>query len=253
MRETSDAMVIPFPVLPRPIPRETNGIEIVALRLTNGGRELLDGLTATLAPGGITAIIGPNGAGKSLLLRSIAGLIVPDHGHIRLPARMRGRIAHVAQRPVLLRRSVRGNLAHALRLAGRPRRDRRARLAELLTLGRLVDLAHVPARRLSGGERQRLAIVRALARDPALLLLDEPGTGLDPHAMQALESLLNRIAARGTKIVLVTHDLGQLARIAGEIAFLHAGQCHEVAPATAFLDRPQSVTARAYLDGDLLL
>lgn len=228
-------------------------LRIKAVHLRRADVPVLDGVSLSLAASGISGLIGPNGAGKSVLLRVVAGLIAPDLGEVVLPLPMRGRVGLVAQRPVLLRRSVRGNLSHALRLARVPRADRAERLQELLTLGHLERLAERPARQLSGGEAQRLAIVRALAAQPALLLLDEPTTHLDPRAVQAVEALITQIALAGTKILLVTHDQGQLSRLAGEVAFMHHGRALEVTPMPAFLHRPQSAEARAYLDGSILL
>ncbi|MEM6609859.1 MAG: ATP-binding cassette domain-containing protein [Pseudomonadota bacterium] len=223
------------------------------LFLARNGAMLLDGLDMTLSPTGVSALIGPNGAGKSVLLRVLAGLIATDAGRVALPAPMRGRVGLVFQRPVLLRRNVRGNLRHTLRLARHPRRQRAERVTELLALGGLTDLADRPARLLSGGQAQRLAIVRALAADPALLLADEPTAHLDPHATYAVETLLARIAASGTKVVIVSHDQGQVARLAQEVAFLHRGRCFEVTPMPQFFQSACSPEARAYLDGTILL
>ena len=230
-----------------------SALRIEGVHLRRADVPVLDGVSLSLQATGISGLIGPNGAGKSVLLRVIAGLIEPDLGEIALPLPMRGRIGLVAQRPVLLRRSVRGNLNHALRLARVPRHQRADRLQELLTLGHLETLADRPARQVSGGEAQRLAIVRALAAHPALLLLDEPTAHLDPRAVQAVEKLITEIALAGTKILLVTHDTGQLSRLAREVAFMHRGRAHEVTPMPAFLHRPQSAEARAYLDGSILL
>lgn len=242
--------VIPFhPVRGTDLPT----LSVQDLHFSRRGVNLLDGIDLTLSANGITALLGPNGAGKSLLLRVIAGLITPDKGRVHLPRAMQGRIGLVLQRPVLLRRSVRANLRHALALARVPRRDRSAKVNALLTLGHLHDLADRPARQLSGGEQQRLAIIRALAANPVLLMLDEPTAHLDPQATHAIEALMQRVAADGTKIVLVTHDIGQVDRLADEVAFLHHGRCHELAPKTTFLTTPQSAAARAYLTGKLLL
>ncbi len=220
------------------------------------GRRLIDGLCLTLAPGGTTAIMGPNGAGKSLALRLVAGLITPTSGRIAwggATAPGPRRIGLVFQRPVLLRRTVAGNLDHALGICGMARAARRARTAELLLLGDLATLADRPARALSGGEQQRLALVRALAADPALLLLDEPTASLDPRATAAIESLITRVAQRGTRVVIVTHDRGQARRLAGDVAFLHRGRLCERTPTARFLAAPQSPEGAAYLDGRLLL
>ena len=225
------------------------------VRLTFAGRAVLDGLSFELPPDGVTALMGPNGAGKSLTLRVLAGLVPPESGGVRFAGgRPRPRdIALVFQKPVLLRRSVRANLAHALATYGVPRRAREARIADLLDLAGLAALAHAPARRLSGGEQQRLAMARALAAGPRFLLLDEPTASLDPQATASIETLVRRAAADGVKIVLVTHDRGQAARLAGDVLFLHRGRLAEAAPARRFFDAPASREARAYLAGELLI
>jgi len=223
------------------------------VRLVRGGRAVLDGVSFAVDAPGVTALMGPNGAGKSLCLRLMAGLEAPDAGAVRFrPARPAPRdLALVFQKPVLLRRSVRGNLAHALGLLRVPAAQ--ARLAELLELAGLTGRARHPARRLSGGEQQRLAMARALAAEPAWLLLDEPTASLDPAATLAIETLIRRAAAAGTRIVLVTHDAHQAARLAERIVFLHHGRVAETAPAARFFERPESREARAYLAGDLLI
>ena len=228
-------------------------IQIEELWLARGGTPLLDGLSMRLDPRGISALMGPNGAGKSVLLRVLAGLLRADAGEITLPAPMRGRVGMVFQRPVLLRRSVRGNLSHALRLARVDRSLRADRLTELLLLAGLEDHAERPARTLSGGQAQRLAIVRALAANPALLLADEPTAHLDPQSMFAIETLLARIALTGTKVVMVSHDRGQIDRLACEVAFLHRGRCCEVTETDRFFANAQSDAAQTFLDGTLLL
>lgn len=220
--------------------------------LERRGRRLLDGLDLELRADGPTAVMGPNGAGKSLALRLIAGLIAPDAGRVTLAPEIEGRVALVFQKPVLLRRSVRGNLAHALSLAAVPWRERAGRIGELLSLGRLEALAEAPARLLSGGEQQRVALVRALARRPRLLLLDEPTASLDPQSTAAIEALIARAAADGAKIAIVTHDIGQARRLAGEVVFIHGGRVVERAPAARFFAEPASGEARAYLDGRLV-
>ncbi len=220
------------------------------------GKRLVDGASLALEAGPLTCVMGPNGAGKSLLIRLIAGLIRPTAGRISYGGAGepgRNRVAVVFQRPVLLRRSVRANLAHALKVYGVPRAERRRRIAALLALGQLEPLADQPARVLSGGEQQRLAMVRALAARPALILLDEPTASLDPQATAAIEALVREAAGAGTKAVLVTHDRDQARRLAEDVVFLHRGRVIERAPAAEFFERPQSPEAQAYLAGRLLL
>ena len=231
-------------------------VELEGVSFEAGGKRLVDGVSLALRPGPVTAIMGPNGAGKSLLMRLIAGLIAPSRGRIAYggaAAPQRNRIAVVFQRPVLLRRSVRANLAHALATYGVPRRERRERIAELLRLGQLEALSDQPARLLSGGEQQRLAMVRALAARPELILLDEPTASLDPQATAAIEGLVREAARAGMKAVLVTHDRDQARRLAEEVIFLHRGRVIERAAAADFFDQPQSPEAGAYLAGRLLL
>jgi tungstate transport system ATP-binding protein len=223
--------------------------------LAVGGRSLLDGLSFGLRPDGVTALMGPNGAGKSLTLRLLAGLIRPSSGQIRFagaPPSQRD-LALVFQKPVLLRRSVRANLDHALRTYGVPRHARPERIARLLDMIALDGFGASPARRLSGGEQQRLAMARALAAEPRFLLLDEPTASLDPQATAAIEALIRQAVGGGVKVVLVTHDRGQAARLAGDVLFLNRGRLAEAAPAGRFFEAPASREARAYLRGELLI
>jgi tungstate transport system ATP-binding protein len=153
---------------------------------------------------------------------------------------------------VLLRRSVLANAVYPLRLAGVARAEREARARDALALVGLGDLADRPARRLSGGEQQRLALARAAALHPEVLFLDEPCASLDPAATKAVEEIVAALAARGTKIVMTTHDLGQARRLAGEVVFVHRGRVAEHAPAAAFFAQPATPEAAAFLRGELV-
>ena len=117
----------------------------------------------------------------------------------------------------------------------------------------LADLAQRPARRLSGGEQQRLALARALARDPQILLLDEPTANLDPAATRSVEEIVLMAAQSGIKIVMASHDLGQVRRLAGDVIFLVRGALCEQGPAADFLDHPTTPEAAAFLRGDLVI
>ncbi|SES90629.1 ATP-binding cassette domain-containing protein [Oceanicella actignis] len=231
-------------------------VRLDRVSVRRGGRAAVDALTLRLDPGGVLALMGPNGAGKSLTLRLLAGLIAPDEGAATWagrPTPPRGAVGVVFQRPALLRRSTLGNVTHALALAGAPRRARRARAMALLAQAGLTHRADAPARALSGGEQQRLALARALACAPALLLLDEPTANLDPRATAQVEALLREVCAQGVTALVVTHDAGQARRVADEVAFLHNGRLTERTPAREFFARPASPEGRAYLEGRLLL
>lgn len=228
------------------LPLETDGLGFAA-----GALRILSGVTLRIEAGAPTIILGANGAGKSVLLRLLHGLLPPSEGRVTWsgsePSR---RQAMVFQRPVLLRRSALANVLYPLRLAGVP--DRAARALEALDLVGLSALAERPARRLSGGEQQRLALARAAATRPEVLFLDEPCASLDPAATRAVEEIVGRLAARGTKIVMTTHDLGQARRLAGDVVFLHAGRVREHTPAAAFFAGPATAEASAFLRGELL-
>jgi len=116
----------------------------------------------------------------------------------------------------------------------------------------LGSVANRPARRLSGGEQQRLALARALARDPAVLFLDEPTASLDPAATKAVEDIIVRTAERGVKIVMATHDLGQARRLAGDVVLLANGGIVEQAAAATFFQAPATATAKRFLAGELI-
>jgi tungstate transport system ATP-binding protein len=230
-------------------------LDAAGLTLEIGGKRLVDGIDLTLAARTFTMVMGPNGAGKSLLLRLIHGLLQPSAGSISwggaaMSKQVRERQAMVFQRAVLLRRSVAENIDFVLRLKGAATRNRRD---EILDDVGLIDRARQPARLLSGGEQQRLALARALALEPEVLFLDEPTASLDPASVQMIEQIVSAAHRRGTKIIFITHDLGQAKRLADEIVFLHRGRLSEHTPASRFFTDPSSEAARAYLDGRIVL
>lgn len=221
-----------------------------------GGVTILDRIVLTLNPGPPTVLVGPNGSGKSTLLRAAMGLAAPSQGHISWGGREDApptRRAIVFQRPVMFRRSVGGNVRYALRASGVMRAEQNRRIGDLLALVGLEQLADRPARRLSGGEQQRLALARALARDPEILLLDEPTASLDPAATKAIEDIIRAVSQRGIKVVMATHDLGEARRLGGEIVLLHRGRAIESGLASSFFNTPRSGEARTFLAGELLV
>lgn len=227
-----------------------------AVQVDLGSASVLCGVTLQLQAGAPTVLIGPNGSGKTTLLRAAMGLLSPRAGRITWGGAADtsdARLALVFQRPVMLRRSVAGNIRYALAAAGVPRARRDARVAALLEQVGLTALADRPAPQLSGGERQRLALARALAREPQVLFLDEPTASLDPAATLAIEELVRRVSGAGVKVVMTTHDLGEAARIAGEVVMLHRGRIVETGPATQVLGTPRTDEARRFITGQLLV
>jgi len=233
------------------VPVELEDVSVLA-----GPVALLDGITMRISPGAPTVLIGPNGAGKTTLLRIVMGLMPPSRGRVTWAGREHAphdRRAIVFQRPAMLRRSAAANIRYALAAAAAPRATRSARLAAQLALVGLSGLARRPARRLSGGEQQRLALARALAREPDLLLLDEPTASLDPAATKAIEDIVRAVAARGVKVVMSTHDLGQARRMGGDVALLHRGRLVEHKPAADFFAAPATEEAKRFIAGELLV
>jgi len=221
-----------------------------------GGHRIIEGVSLEMGAGARTVILGPNGAGKSVLLRICHGLLAPTSGrvtwNVSQPAGGRRRQAMVFQRPVMLRRSALANVAYGLKLAGMERHERQARAQRALDDLGLAHLAGRSARVLSGGEQQRLALARAWALEPEVLFLDEPTANLDPGATGEVEAAIANIGATGTKIIMVTHDLGAAKRLADEIVFLHNGRVLERTDARRFFNGPASREAAAFVQGELL-
>lgn len=238
---------------PSILPLEARGLVFAAQ-----GRRLIDGLSLVLRARVRSVIMGPNGSGKSLTLRLLHGLLQPTSGRVLWDGRpltraIQLRQAMVFQRPVALRRSALDNVLHTLRARGAPRQLRRARAEAVLERAGLADHLRTPARLLSGGEQQRLALARALALEPEILFLDEPCANLDPASGMLIERLIDEAHAGGTKIVLVTHDIGQARRLADEIVFLNRGRLIEQSPAAGFFADPSAREARDFLAGRIVL
>jgi tungstate transport system ATP-binding protein len=205
-----------------------------------GGDRLIQNINLRFEAGPITLVIGPNGAGKSLLLRLCHGLIAPESGSITWEgsdaAHAAKHQALVFQKPILLRRSVYANIAYPLRIAGvlrDPEID--ARVEDALKLAGLEHIADRPAKVLSGGEQQKLALARARAQRPEVLFLDEPTANLDPRSLTDVEALIRALHDAGTKIIMTSHDMAQVKRLADEIVFIYDGRIVEAGPAEKVL------------------
>jgi len=229
--------------------------ETRSLQLEIDGKRLIDDIDLRLTAASLTVMMGQNGAGKSLLLRLLHGLLTPTSGDVffggkPLDGEIRAQQAMVFQRPVLLRRSVAANLDFVLGLRGEAGGSKREAVLDHVGL---LDKAKQPARLLSGGEQQRLALARVLALEPKVLFLDEPTASLDPASTMMIEEIVRSVHQRGTKIVFVTHDLGQARRLADDIVFLHQGRIEEQCLAEPFFQSPTSDVAKAFLDGRIVI
>lgn len=204
-------------------------LEVDALTVALGGRVIVDGASLSLSAGARVTLGGPSGGGKTTLLRAVVGLIPAASGAVRFRGapvasadwpRVRRELVLVAQRPALATGSIRDALAapFAYKSAAGASLDT-ARAASLLArLGLDPDRLDQPARELSEGQQKRLALIRALLLGPAVLLLDEPTTGLDPVATERVEALLLELGAReGLACAIVTHDHAQAERLGARL------------------------------------
>ena len=225
-----------------------------------GDREVLRGVSVSLAPHDVVALIGASGSGKSTLLRCL-GLLEPiDDGQIFLGAldisdprvdgnRVRARLGAVFQSYNLFPHlSVLDNVTLASRVVHRvPRKDAEQRALVLLERIGLADYAKAHPDRLSGGQQQRAAIVRAIATDPEVLLLDEITSALDPELVGEVLELVRSLAAEGTTILMATHEMAFAREVADRVVFLDAGTIVEQgAPASVFA-APQHPRTREFL------
>lgn len=241
------------PSSPLNLDRITGRAELRDVTLERGGRVVLaikEWQFPTTAQ--ITALIGPNGAGKSSLLRVLHGLARPTTGLIQWPHDAPPRRAMLLQAPTLLRRTVGANVDFLLKRRGLSSDRRRSEVQRLLAQARLDGTANRPARHLSGGQQRRLALAQALAQDPEMLLLDEPTAGLDPAACLELEAMIQRAAAEGVGIVMSSHELGQVRRLASHVLFLNAGKPVEHGAVLSMLDHPQTEELSSFIRGEII-
>jgi tungstate transport system ATP-binding protein len=221
-----------------------------------GAVQALKRIDLHLHRGDRLALVGANGSGKTTLLRLLNGLIAPSAGRRELPAAQAGAPAPVSamlfQRPFLLNLSVRRNLQLALWLAKVPAAERPARLGQALERVGLQALADRPARALSGGQQQRLALARAWAVRPDILFLDEPTASLDPSAKREVEALIEKFARDGMTMVLSSHNLGQVKRLANRVVHLDAGRLVVDLPTEQFFNHDAlPPEAAQFLRGEL--
>jgi sulfate/thiosulfate transport system ATP-binding protein len=223
------------------------GISVVEVGKRFNGFTALDQVSLAIPEGSLTALLGPSGSGKSTLLRVIAGLEQPDTGQVLLndvdvtatPARERG-IGMVFQHYAAFKHmTVYDNVAFGLTVRRRPKREIRSRVHELLELVQLEGLARRYPAQLSGGQRQRMALARALAVEPSVLLLDEPFGALDARVRKELRAWLRRLHDEvHVTTIIVTHDQEEAMEVAGQIAVLNEGRIEQVGSPRDLYERP---------------
>jgi sulfate transport system ATP-binding protein len=223
------------------------GITAVEVTKNFGDFVALDDVSVTIPEGSLTALLGPSGSGKSTLLRVIAGLEEPDAGQVLLgdedvthrPARARG-VGMVFQHYAAFKHmTVSDNVAFGLKIRKRPKAEINKRVHELLELVQLEGLAKRYPAQLSGGQRQRMALARALAVEPQVLLLDEPFGALDARVRKELRAWLRRLHDEvHVTTIIVTHDQEEAMEVAGQVVVINQGRVEQVGTPRELYDQP---------------
>ena len=239
----------------------SSGIAFDQVRLTlPNGSELLKGISLTLDPGSKTALLGRSGSGKTTLLRTVNALVMPTSGEVRVadrptsewdPTALRRSIGYVIQETGLFpHMTIERNVGLAFELAGASATTAQERIEQALTMTGL-DPATYRGRypwQLSGGQRQRAGLARALAIDPAILLMDEPFGALDPITRAEMQTMLrDLIAGSDHTVLIVTHDLDEALFLADRILFVDGGRIGADLPRDDVIDS-QAPLVRQYVE-----
>jgi sulfate transport system ATP-binding protein len=231
-------------------------IKVNRVNKTFGEFVALDDVTVDIPAGSLTALLGPSGGGKSTLLRVIAGLEKPDGGLVEiegreanhLPVQERG-VGFVFQHYAAFKHlTVARNVAFGLEIRKRPKAEIKKRVAELLELVHLENFAHRYPSQLSGGQRQRMALARALAVEPAVLLLDEPFGALDAQVRKELRIWLRKLHEEvHVTTVFVTHDQEEAMEVADSIVVMANGKVEQIGSPDDLYDKPANDFVMSFL------
>ncbi|BBC96905.1 amino acid ABC transporter ATP-binding protein [Streptomyces griseofuscus] len=245
-------------------------VDIRSVHKSFGPLDVLKGIDLQVRTGEVTVVLGPSGSGKSTLLRTINHLEKADRGEITVDGtpigyrRAGDRLHELPEREVLRRRTKIGfvfqnfNLFPHLTVLDnvieapvsalkRPRKEAEEDARRLLARVGLADKSAAYPRQLSGGQQQRVAIARALALKPRLLLFDEPTSALDPELVGEVLDVIRDLAARGTTMIVVTHEIAFAREVADTVVFMADGRIVEQGPPAAVLDAPREERTRAFL------
>ncbi|MFI8827961.1 amino acid ABC transporter ATP-binding protein [Streptomyces sp. NPDC053431] len=245
-------------------------VEVRSVRKSFGDLQVLRGIDLDVRPGEVTVVLGPSGSGKSTLLRTINHLEKVDSGSVSVDGTLVGyrrsgdKLYELREREVLKQRTRIGfvfqnfhlfphltvleNIVEApVSALKRPRKEAEATALKLLDRVGLAEKARAYPKQLSGGQQQRVAIARALALEPALLLFDEPTSALDPELVGEVLDVIKDLAAGGTTMIVVTHEIGFAREVADTVVFMDEGQIVEQGPPAEVLDSPRHERTRAFL------
>jgi lipopolysaccharide export system ATP-binding protein len=214
---------------------DLSGLVVDKIGKSFGGRQVVRDVSLTLRRGEVAGLLGPNGAGKTTCFYMITGLIAADYGAIYLDGeditalpmyqRARAGLGYLPQETSIFRgMTVEQNVLAVVELRERNRRKAREIAAALLEELHIAHLRSAPAISLSGGERRRVEIARALASDPAFMLLDEPFAGIDPLAIADIRDVIFYLKSRGIGILITDHNVRETLEIIDTASIIHAGQ-----------------------------
>lgn len=262
--EDSTSMSNPF-TRPNPIPLDVPQLELDGIRKDFHGTTVLHETSLKVTQGEVIAFIGPSGAGKSTLLRCVNYLETPDAGRLLLEGEPAVALASKPTRTELtaLRRqvgmvfqgfnlfphlSVLSNVAlPQQRVLGRSKKEAEERAMELLTRVGLESKAGARPTNCSGGQQQRIAIARALALEPRVMLFDEPTSALDPELGGEVLRVMQELAASGMTMLVVTHEMAFARRVSDRTVFMADGQVVEVGDPEDIFERPQHERTKQFL------
>ncbi|WP_327161221.1 amino acid ABC transporter ATP-binding protein [Streptomyces zaomyceticus] len=248
----------------------TAKVEIRNVHKNFGPLHVLRGIDLDVRAGEVTVVLGPSGSGKSTLLRTINHLEKVDSGTVSVDGTLVGyrrsgnKLYELRERDVLKQRTrigfvfqnfhlfphltVLDNIVEApVSALKRPRKEAEAAARRLLERVGLADKAESYPKQLSGGQQQRVAIARALALEPGLLLFDEPTSALDPELVGEVLDVIKDLAASGTTMIVVTHEIGFAREVADTVVFMDEGRIVEQGPPAEVLDSPRHERTRAFL------
>jgi ABC-type histidine transport system ATPase subunit len=249
-------------------------IRVIDVHKRFGGLEVLKGVSFDVERGSVVSMIGASGSGKSTLLRCINHLETPTAGDVLIDGeslcyrrgngerkarplaeinRIRRELGTVFQQFNLWpHMTALGNVIEAPhRVRGLPRNEAIALGEECLRRVHLADKAHEYPARLSGGQQQRVAIARALAMQPKVMLFDEPTSSLDPELTDEVLGVMRELAADGTTMIVVTHEMGFAREVSDRVMFLHNGSIEEQGPPEAIFGAPKSERLRQFISKHL--